>query len=78
MGQQFQYKRISFGIKPEPKIFQREISEILRDVEGIYVYIENILICPKTKDEHKMRLKNVLNALLRYEVKINFENHPFF
>jgi hypothetical protein len=63
MGQQFQYNRISFGIKPEPKIFQRGILEILRGVDGIYVYIENILICPKTKDEHKMRLNNVFNAL---------------
>jgi hypothetical protein len=63
MVQQFQYKKIPFGIKPGPKIFQREILEILRGVDGIYVYIENILICPKTKDEHKMRLNNVLNAL---------------
>jgi transposase InsO family protein len=78
MGQQFQYKRIPFGIKPGPKIFQRQISEILRDVEGISVYIDDILIYAKTKDEHEVRLNNVLNALLRYEVKINFEKSSFF
>ena len=37
LGKQYEYKRIPFGIKPGPKIFQRYISEILESMRNCFV-----------------------------------------
>ncbi|EQB61806.1 pol polyprotein, partial [Vairimorpha apis BRL 01] len=62
---QYQYKRVSFGIKLRPKICQWYISEILYDIYNCFVYIDgtectkfnpikhiNIVIYTKSKEEH--------------------------
>ncbi|MGL5899968.1 MAG: reverse transcriptase domain-containing protein, partial [Lactobacillaceae bacterium] len=72
-GQQYQYRRLPFGLKPGPKIFQRHVSEILRDIENCFVYIDDIVIFTKTKEDHLRILEKVLKRLLRFEVKINFD-----
>ena len=69
---QYQYKRLPFGIKPGPKLFQRYISEILGDIPDCFVYINDIVIFTKTKKILEI-LKTVLKKLLDHEVRINFE-----
>ncbi|KAF9746894.1 Retrovirus-related Pol polyprotein from transposon opus, partial [Nosema granulosis] len=78
LGRQYQYKRIPFGIKPGPKIFQRYITNILHDVPNCFVYIDDIVIYSKTKDEHAKYLTLVLETLLENNVRINFEKSNFF
>lgn len=73
MGQQYQYKRIPFGIKPGPKLFQRYVSNLLGDIENVFVYIDDIIIYGKTKEEHNIAFKNVLKVLYNSKIKINFE-----
>lgn len=72
-GQQYQYKRLPFGLKLGPKTFQRYISEILCDIPNCFVYIDDIIIYTKTKEEHRNVLERVLRKLLEYEVRINFD-----
>jgi hypothetical protein len=43
-GMQYRYKRVPFGIKSGPKIFQRTINEILKGINNCNVYIDDILI----------------------------------
>ena len=45
----FKYKRLSFGISSAPGIFQRAMEELLRSVEGVSLYLDDILITGSSK-----------------------------
>ncbi|KAG0440342.1 Retrovirus-related Pol polyprotein from transposon 17.6 [Dictyocoela muelleri] len=74
---QYRYKRISFGTKSRPKIFQRTINKILDGIENCIIYIDDIIIYGLTDNEHNVILIKVLERLMKYEVKINFEKSEF-
>lgn len=71
LGQQWQYKRVPFGIKTGPKIFQRYISNLLGDIDDITFY-------SKTIEDHRKTLFLVLKRLYENRVKINFEKTKLF
>ena len=53
----FQYTRLLFGISSAPGIFQRVIENILQGIDGVVVYLDDILT------EHLKILNEVLNRL---------------
>lgn len=59
----FHFCRLPFGIASTPETFQRVLSDILEDLEGVFVYIDDILIVGKDEEEHDHRLKLVLERL---------------
>ena len=67
----FKYKRLPFGLSSSPGIFQRFISQILSNIEGVAAYMDDIVISGETKEEHDERLKKVLNVLQSHNVQIN-------
>lgn len=78
LGNQYEYNRIPFGMKPGPKILQRQISRILKDIPNIFVYIDDIVVYSQNEEEHTKILKIVLERLFEKKVKINFEKSNFF
>lgn len=78
LGQQWQYKRVPFGIKPGPKKFQRYVSNVLGDIYDVFVYIDDITISSRTIEEHKKTLLQVLKRLYKHGMKINFEKTKLF
>ncbi|KAF9760669.1 Transposon Tf2-6 polyprotein [Nosema granulosis] len=77
LGQQYRYKRVPFGIKSGPKLFQRTINIILSGIENCSVYIDDIIIYGKDETEHNETLLKVLDRLGKYNVKINFDKSKF-
>ena len=69
----FRYTRLPFGIASAPAIFQRVIEAVLQEIDGVFTYLDDILIAGSTKEEHLEILDKVLahlsNAGLR--VKVN-------
>lgn len=59
----FQYHRLPFGISAAPSIFQRIIENLLRDLPGVTVYLDDILISGATLSEHLANLELVLQRL---------------
>ena len=57
----FQYNRLSFGISSAPGIFQRAMEELLHGIEGVRVYLDDILIKGSTREEHDKTLRLVLS-----------------
>ena len=59
----FQYQRLPYGIASAPGIFQRIMEGLLRDIPGVVVYLDDILITGRTDEEHLAALETVLARL---------------
>ena len=59
----FQYLRLPLGISSAPSIFQRTMETLLRDIPGVVVYIDDILVAGHDTDEHYNNLNKVMMRL---------------
>ncbi|MBW0574225.1 hypothetical protein O181_113940 [Austropuccinia psidii MF-1] len=69
-----------FGIKNAPSQFQRMMNEIFPEElsEGwLIIYIDNIIVCSKTWEEHMYRLSRVLTKIQSVNMKISLQKCHF-
>lgn len=66
-------KRLPFGISSAPEIFMRIVSDILKDIEGVICYFDDILCFSNTKEEHESLLRIVHERLDEAGLKLNQE-----
>ena len=59
----FRYTRLPFGIASAPGIFQRVMESAMRDIPGVIVYLDDILISGESQEENVERLQRVLSGL---------------
>ena len=52
-----------FGITCAPEIFQRVMTEMLTGIDGVIVYIDDVVVSGRTLEEHDERLQKVLSVL---------------
>jgi hypothetical protein len=71
------FKRAPFGITSAPEIFQRKITELLRNLQGTEAIIDDILINGTSKEEHDTRLNSVLQTICDSGLKLNHEKCKF-
>ena len=57
----YRYLRLSFGIKCASELYQSIMSEMIEDITGAEVIVDDILIWRTTLEEHDQRLKLVLD-----------------
>ncbi|XP_049277861.1 uncharacterized protein K02A2.6-like [Anopheles funestus] len=67
------FKRLMFGINCAPEIFQRIMCQMLVGIEGVVVYIDDIVVAGESKEQHDHRLKEVLEILKRNNATLNEE-----
>ena len=67
----YKFHRLPFGLSSAPGIFQRFITELLANIEGVQVFLDDIVIVGDTQEEHDRRLCEVLNVLQKRNVKLN-------
>ena len=79
-SQQWQYKRLPFGLKNAPSAFQREINTVLSSFPSnkVSAYLDDIMIIAKSFDEHLDLVCKVLRTLAQYGMKINAEKCKWF
>lgn len=73
----YRYNRLPFGIKSAPGIFQTTMLKILNGLEGILVYLDDILIFGSTLKEEQSRLDQLMKRLKEYNVKLNSKKCEF-
>ncbi|TWW59252.1 Retrovirus-related Pol polyprotein from transposon opus [Takifugu flavidus] len=67
----YEYLVMPFGLTNAPAVFQALINDILRDMlnKSVFVYLEDILIFSRSKEEHVHHVQAVLQRLLENSVK---------
>lgn len=71
------YERLPFGLNSAPEVFSRCFSNLFLDIEGVEVYIDEIIVWGSTMLEHDKRLKQVLEKAKLSGLKFNKEKCQF-
>lgn len=74
----FQYTRLIFGLKTAPQIFNGIMCEILRDLDKVHIYFDDILVGGANIEECERNLRNVFDRLKEFNVRVNEEKCIFF
>ncbi|XP_055522624.1 uncharacterized protein K02A2.6-like [Wyeomyia smithii] len=67
------FKRLMFGINCAPEIFQRIMCEMLAGIEGVVVYLDDVVIWGSTAYEHDERLRMFMEILEENHALLNKE-----
>lgn len=71
----FKHKRMAFGLKNAPATFQRLMDKFKLSLTGILIliYIDDMIICSSTFEEHLSDLEKIFKRLREYNLKVNRE-----
>jgi len=73
----FRYRRLPYGVKTAPAIFQSIMDQVLAGLENVVCFIDDILISSPTTEAHLKTLKLVFQRLKNYNMKLNKEKCKF-
>lgn len=76
-AKQYMFARAPFGLKPMTSIFQRGMTYILGDLAYVCIYVDDIVIFSRTKEEHLQHVKIVIDRLTKAKLIINREKSKF-
>ena len=65
------FHRLPFGITSAPEYFQHQMTQILKDLDGVVCLMDDVLIFGKTQEEHDHRLLNVLQTMQSAGMTLN-------
>ena len=60
-----------FGLRNAASTFQRFMDEVVRDLDFVYNYIDDILVASASPEEHVTHLRLLFERFQKYQVRIN-------
>ena len=78
-GRLYEYKRFPQGMSVSPGVFQSVMMEIFGEMvfRGVIVFVDDLLVYSKTKEEHFNLLKRIFNRLKLAGMKLSPEKSIF-
>ncbi|KAL0867464.1 hypothetical protein ABMA27_008251 [Loxostege sticticalis] len=73
----YKFLRMPYGICSASEVFHKKIYENFDDIEGVCMYIDDLLIFGRTRIEHDERLKKVLERCRKINLKLNKDKCKF-
>ena len=73
----YRYTRVPFGISSAPAKFQRAMEQILHDLKGVGVFIDDLLITGNSVEDHMRNLNAVLTRLREYGLRLRQDKCRF-
>ena len=69
----FEFLRMPFGLRNAGQTFQRTMHAVLRGLENVFVYVDDILIASGNEEEHQEDLRRTLARLQQHGLLIRPE-----
>jgi len=76
MGQ-FEWKVVSMGLGSAPSAFQRLVELVVKGINNVVVYIDDLIIPSKTHEEHLALLDAVFTRLAAHNLRANLKKCVF-
>ncbi|KAK8725979.1 hypothetical protein OTU49_010587, partial [Cherax quadricarinatus] len=73
----FQYNVLRFGLKNALATFQRRINTVIRVLDGVQAYLDDIVVFSNQWETHLVRLQNVFECLAQAKLTINLSKSEF-
>ncbi|XP_055527484.1 uncharacterized protein K02A2.6-like [Wyeomyia smithii] len=74
----YQPSRLMYGVASALAIFQREITQVLGNIPGVSVFLDDIKVTGSDDETHLRRLEMVLQRLDKYGMRVNVSKCEFF
>ena len=73
----FQFCRVPFGLASAPNAFQKIMRQVFDGLEGVTIYLDDIVVHGSCQEEHDSRLQEVLQRLADYHLTLNSQKCIF-
>lgn len=73
----FEFPFLNFGLCSAAQTFQRFINEVLRGLDFVFPYIDDILVASESREQHKQHLEVVFKRFKDYGVIVNVSKCEF-
>ncbi|KRY05851.1 Transposon Ty3-I Gag-Pol polyprotein, partial [Trichinella britovi] len=67
-----------FGLRNAAQTFQRFMDEVTRGLRFCFVYLDDVLVASRSKQEHEKHLATLFQRFEKYGVKLNPAKCVFF
>lgn len=69
----FKFLRMPFGISSASEVFHRRLYEYFDGIEGVTLFVDDLLVYAPTRSLHDFRLRQVLDRCRQINVRLNRE-----
>lgn len=76
-GAQYSFKSAPFGLHSLTAQFQRVMANLLIDIKGVQVYVDDIVIASLTAEEHRKTVREVIKRLNKANFRLNHNKCAF-
>uniref|UniRef100_A0ABD2W5A2 RNA-directed DNA polymerase n=1 Tax=Trichogramma kaykai TaxID=54128 RepID=A0ABD2W5A2_9HYME len=73
----WEYNVMTFGLRNAAQTFQRYVDSALRDLDFIFVYLDDILVSSSSVHEHEAHLETVFERLQQFSLQLNVDKCVF-
>ena len=74
---QFEGKVVSMGLASAPSAFQRLVELVVKGIDNVVVYIDDLIIHSQTHEQHLQSLDNIFTRLAAYNLRVNLKKCVF-
>jgi hypothetical protein len=73
----FEYTRMLFGLRNSGQTFQRLMDRVIAGLDGVFCYLDNILVASPDLTAHQQHLRLLLARLREYGLVLNVKKCVF-
>jgi transposase InsO family protein len=73
----YEFLKSAQGLSSSPAAFQQLMEYIFRGLEGVYIYLDDVLLASKNYEDNLTSLRHTLERLRKYNLKINLRKAGF-
>lgn len=73
----FEFLRMPFGLRNAPSTFQRLMDGVIRGLNGVFVYMDDLLVYGRDYGQHRKNLELLLQRLRKFGLKLSPDKCEF-